>query len=267
VDAALSSDKGELAEDSTSFAIDAAQLATLDAIQVSMEVSDIQLETTTGDAITVDYEYKISKRYEYRHTFSHEVSNNTLKIKQTFGEERWINLGSITTKCKLVIGIPENWQPQVKVDVDVGKISIANMTLADMDLESDTGKVSVSGVIAPELEASSDVGDVHITDCAIANVNARSDAGEVVVETSDSAPQITAKSNVGKVTITLSKDASFQYSCATSVGSVKLDNLLQQSNSNKDYTGGKFNGTYNGGTGRVEATTDVGEVTILIQTR
>ena len=131
-----------------------------------------------------------------------------------------------------------------------------------LELESDVGKIYISNIDG-EIEAKTDVGKIKCREIS-GDIDLKSDVGEVKVVYCETAPtlrNVSIKTDVGSIDLTVPTDFSATVDAETDVGSIRTELPITVTGK----IGKSLHGTIGEGKSRVSLGTDVGSIKIRQQ--
>lgn len=209
---------------------------TLTEINLSLDVSDIEVKKAAGDKIMLHY-YDTDENF-----YGIKEENGVLTVSRSnLGElEENIRFGLGMKKYyKVTLSLPENYTGKVSLTTTSGDIAIKELVSEkeSINVKTDTGNVKAEGVTLSGLSIDGKSSEIFLKQINVSTVNAVTVAGEVITKNIDCA-NFSVKGEAAEVDL---DDVSLgQVSISITTGEVDLDNVKVGSTINVSATSGSI---------------------------
>ena len=208
------------------------------------------------DAYVMDLTIREGDNYfvEYQYTQGLEpvckIDKGTLKITQS-KHKRTFFWGFNSNNCKVQITVPSKTELQdLRLQIDVGNINIADIISEKCNMETDTGDCKVTKCSFKRSTIDTDTGDVSVDNSELGITQVSSDVGDIELENC-TFRDLEADSDVGNIRIDAAQDLSdYRMELKTDVGDVHINDQKEKRNY---YEKGNNQGN-------ITAQTDVGDI-------
>ena len=193
-----SSDNTESAS-STKTVSSSQNLDAFTSIQADMNVMD--LKVVSGDSYSI--QYKASKKF----VPEFEVKNNCLTIKQT--QNVSFSTATRNAKCTVTVTVADSLD-SVKIQSDVGDITLSDQTITTFSLYADAGDIDLENCTFTNMDISTDAGDIDIDskeDLSGYRIALDTSYGDVTVNHKKQRHSYSHDGNLSGHTLTVSTDA------------------------------------------------------------
>ncbi|NMB07751.1 MAG: DUF4097 domain-containing protein [Tissierellia bacterium] len=221
----------------------------------------------------------------YHGYISHNIKTklNTGKVKDTLEikaeNKNYTKIGFSNlkeTEIYLDVYVPTNYSKDIDIEANLGDINISDFNLNELDIDADLGNIKAKNINAMELDIDADLGNVNLENINVKNIEIECDSGNIVAKSikgnakvkanlgnielgySDFDYNLNAVSNLGSITITLPKNASFNLDAKSDLGTIKTDFPVTTTEASNT----KLKGTVGNGGKDVKLTVDLGSIKI-----
>lgn len=154
------------------------------AYECSKENTNIDIEIKAGTVRTEFYDGdKIIIEYPVADGFKSLASEAYGKLTFKAPRKKWYKNWFFTYDIpESVIKLPKDMLYNVKVEIDAGKVALADGVYSDVEVDIDAGTVSVGNIICTNLHCDVDAGSVKIASAQCASFISNVSAGSVKVD-------------------------------------------------------------------------------------
>ena len=211
-----SSDNTESAS-STKTVSSSQNLDAFTSIQADMNVMD--LKVVSGDSYSI--QYKASKKF----VPEFEVKNNCLTIKQT--QNVSFSTATRNAKCTVTVTVADSLD-SVKIQSDVGDITLSDQTNTTFSLYADAGDIDLENCAFGKSTVETDAGDFDLKNCTFTALSLYADAGDIDLENC-TFTNMDISTDAGDIDIDSKEDLSgYRIALDTSYGDVTVNHKKQR---------------------------------------
>lgn len=201
--------------------------------EIELESFDsIQLDIDAGDfSIVYGDSYKVSYSYPDNFVPSVSVTNRILSVTQSLNNFRFRNLTS--SDYSITIEIPEGTLlTNLDAKMDMGNFELNGLSVDVLSIDADMGNIELEDLTLKTATVRADMGNVELNDCSFDSANCTADMGSIDV--SGNFASLTAKCDLGSITVDSDSIDSAKLDLSTSFGSIEVNGKSKGSSYNQN---------------------------------
>lgn len=167
----------------------------VDTIEIESDLSDIVF--TSGDTLSVSYYGNIN----------YKIKNNTLELDASTNIMKQFGFSMTTPNTSLIeITVPDY---VINLEIDSsGKITISDLTLTQIDLETSLGDVLIEDTLAKHTDLKANLGNVTLNSCTFDTLRTELNMGALTTKKLDILSSANFENKMGTLDINLTKEES-----------------------------------------------------------
>ncbi|MBR6380566.1 MAG: DUF4097 family beta strand repeat protein [Lachnospiraceae bacterium] len=174
---------------------------------------DIRIETDTEDLLfvmTTDSTCTVVCHEEAENPFEVRIQNGTLLIDRPAKTRMHLQFGIITESPSITVYLPTKEYGEISLKTDTGDVTLSGIRLTgNLEIREHSGRISLTDLSCADLTVRSDTGDQTLTNVAASGaMTLTTDTGDVRFDRSD-ASSLQIKTDTGDVTGSLRSDKIF----------------------------------------------------------
>jgi lia operon protein LiaG len=208
-------------------------------IDIDLSSSDLTVNPTTEDEITVELTGKISKKLKKKLQLDVQENGDALKIGLKGEDQIKFNVGVLIVDTNVEVFLPQKIYDSIKIDNSSGDINIQEFKSKNMIFETSSGDITATNLHSEEHRFHSSSGEMKLSNVT-GNIKAESSSGDVIIQFENATGNLDAKTSSGDVSVEYRdepKSLTIDFKASSGDGEVTLDDVHFEERSENEIRG------------------------------
>jgi lia operon protein LiaG len=196
-------------------------------IDIDLSSSDLTVNPTTEDEITVELTGKISKKLKKKLQLDVQENGDAIKISLKGEDQIKFNIGVLILDTNVAVFLPQKIYDSIKIDNSSGDINIQEFKSKNMIFETSSGDIIATNLHSEGHRFHSSSGEMKLSNVT-GNIEAESSSGDIIIHFENATGNLDAKTSSGDVSVEYRDEPNslaIDFKASSGDGNVTLDGV------------------------------------------
>lgn len=170
-------------------------------VEIELSSSDVTVNSSDSDEITVEMTGKISKKLEKKLKLDVQEKDQNLKIGLTGEDQIKFNIGVLIVDTHVDVYLPAKMYDSIKIDISSGDILIQDLKAKETLFDTSSGDIVARNLYTEVNRFHSSSGEMELSNVT-GDIEAESSSGDMIIDYVNANGNLDAKTSSGDVTVT-----------------------------------------------------------------
>lgn len=208
-------------------------------IDIDISSSDLTVNPTPEDEITVELTGKISKKLKKKLQLNVQENGDALKISLKGEDQIKFNVGVLIVDTNVEVFLPQKIYDSIKIHNSSGDINIQEFKSKNTIFETSSGDIIATNLHSEEHRFHSSSGEMKLSNVT-GNIEAESSSGDMIIQFENATGNLDAKTSSGDVSVEYRdepKSLAIDFKASSGDGNVTLDGVNFEERSENEILG------------------------------
>jgi lia operon protein LiaG len=208
-------------------------------IEIDLSSSDVTVNSSDTDEITVEMYGKISKKLKKKLTLDVQEKGQTLKIGLAGEDQIIFNIGVLIVDTNVEVFIPQKMYDSIKIETSSGDILTQDLKAKETIFETSSGDITAKNLYTEVNRFHSSSGEMELSNVT-GDIEAESSSGDMIIDYVNANGNLDAKTSSGDVTVSYQNESNslaIDFQGSSGEGDVSLDGVKYEEKSENSIRG------------------------------
>jgi lia operon protein LiaG len=208
-------------------------------IEIDLSSSDLTVNPTSENEITVELTGKISKKLKKKLQLDVQEKGDSVKIALKGEDQIKFNVGVLIVDTNVEVFLPQKIYDSIKIDNSSGDINIQEFKSKNTIFETSSGDITATNLHSKGHRFHSSSGEMKLSNVT-GNIEAESSSGDMIIQFENATGNLDAKTSSGDVSVEYRyepKSLAIDFKASSGDGEVTLDGVNFEERSENEIRG------------------------------